>query len=377
MNISSFTKCANCGACINICPVRAISVEEKDLFYRPVVDEERCIDCGKCAELCPVEHLAPASNVTGAYSAVHKDQLTVSKSSSGGAFSALAENVLKKNGVVYGAVFDDSYKKIFFASTDEFDLESLRRSKYAESLVGEVFGEIKGKLEEGREVLFCGTPCQAAGLRAFLDRDYDNLLICDFSCGGLPSHKIYFDYLDSLESKYRAEISNVNFRPKTYGWRRHSISVCFENGKEYLRLAERDPYFSAFLNKQLSVRDYCLQCGFADNHRSDIILADFWLTEKITGKPDNDTGISLIITNTKKGEEAVSALEQMTLIPLDPREAGYNLKPRKPSADNIEIRKAYLEEFERSGSFAASAKYSTAKGISDLKLRVKEKLKKI
>lgn len=374
MNISSFTKCANCGACMNICPVEVISVEESGLFYRPAVDEERCINCGKCAERCPVEHLAPASNVIGAYSAVHKDPSTVSKSSSGGAFSALAENVLKKNGVVYGAVFDESFKKIIFASTDEFDLESLRRSKYTESLVGGVFKEIKQNLEKGRDVLFCGTPCQAAGLRAFLDRDYDNLLICDFSCGGLPSHIIYSDYLDSLESKYGAKITNVNFRPKTYGWRRYSILVRFENGKEYLRLADRDPYFSAFLHNKLNVRDYCLNCGFAENHQSDIILADFWLTEKITGKSDNDTGISLILTNTKKGEEAVAALDQMTLTPLDTEKASYNLKPRELSTDSIEIRKAYLEGFGCSGAFAAGTKYSTAKGISDLKLRVKEKI---
>ena len=198
-NISRFNGCSNCGACLNICPTKAIAVDNGGLFYEVGVDEKKCVDCGRCVEVCPWNNEREVQNLPAAYGGFAKDKETVAKSSSGGIFSAVADLILKKGGVVFGAVYSKDRHSVIFGSTDEFDLDEIRRSKYTESLVGNSFSEIKNILKTGRQVLFCGAPCQVAGLKRYLEKDYDNLLTCDFACGGFPSHKVFDDYLSALE----------------------------------------------------------------------------------------------------------------------------------------------------------------------------------
>lgn len=374
MNITSVSGCADCGACANICPAGAITVSENELFYRPEADTNKCVDCGKCLDVCPVRNQPEAVTVKGAYSVVSKDKALIKSSSSGGAMSALAENILQGGGVVFGAVYDKPRKKVIIGSTDEYPLDELRRSKYVESLAGASFAKIKSELESGRSVMFCGTPCQAAGLRRYLNRPYDKLLICDFVCGGLPSHKIYREYIESLEKRYGSVVTEVNFRPKTFGWRRYAVRISFANGKEYNRIAELDPYLSAFLHKKCSVRDNCLSCPFAEKHLSDITLADFWQSDKLTGIADDDTGISLLLTNTEAGEKAAASLDGVNKTKVDIDKAGYVLKPVSPSQSSLAVRESFLSEYKRSGIIKAGKKYCEVKGTDALKARAKEYL---
>ena len=375
MNISCITECANCGACSNTCPTGAITTLESGLFYKPQADEKKCVDCGLCLESCPKYRPMESPNVIGAYAVRHNDAAVICRSSSGGAFSALAEHVMEQGGVVFGAVFSKDFKKVVIDSTDACDLDALRRSKYTESLVGSAFSSVKRHLEQGRKVLFCGTPCQAAGLRAFLRQDYPNLLICDISCGGVSSHKMFSEYLDALEKRFRADVSGVNFRPKTFGWRKHAITVDFANGRRYQKLAVLDPYFSSFVFKRYSIRESCTSCSFSENHQSDIILSDFWKYKQIAQRDDDDTGISLVLTNTPKGEAVINALRNVQLDPVPIEDAKYNLKAHACSETYYEKRAAFFQEYERSGFVKAGEKLCSAKGKTALKAHIREILK--
>lgn len=372
MNISDFRKCANCGLCTAVCRRKAISIDESGLFYRPVVDIEKCVDCSECARLCPVNGSLPQSAPLSAYCARHKNADIVKRSSSGGAFTALADRTIADGGAVVSAAFSEDHRRVEFMTSDELPVDRFRRSKYVESLVSDAFSKVENLLEQGRSVLFCGTPCQIAGLKAFLGKDYEKLLCCDFICGGLPSHRMYEEYLDQLRDKYHADITQVNFRPKTLGWRVHALSVDFANQKTYRRHYGLDPFFSAFIAKHVNVRDYCTECKFPAYHQSDIILADCWLYEKISGESDN-AGVSLLIANTARGEAAISLLtDDMEISQISLERIAYAFEQHRPKDGYSSLRKAYLEEYAVSGVIGAGRKYTVFKGLSALKAHIRE-----
>ncbi len=350
MNITALDKCSNCAACVNVCARRAITVEEEGTFYSLHVNESLCNDCGACVKVCPVADVPRAYDVRQAWWGKHADDRVVEQSSSGGAFTAMADYVLRQNGVVFGACFDDDYQNVVIKSTEEVPLAALRKSKYVESLVGESFQEAKQYLREGRMVLFCGTPCQIAGLRRFLGKDYENLYTCDFSCGGTSSHGMYRVHLAELSRRYRSDIAHVDFRPKTYGWNVHALRVDFQNGKTYKMPAHLDPYCFGFVGKHLNTREYCYECRFEEHHESDVILADFWKYPTLIGKPHDNTGISLLLTNSEKGDRLLEAIRSdMVLEPLKTEDGSYNIRQRTYSEDFMNKRRQYLDAFEKSG----------------------------
>lgn len=364
-NISKFTTCANCGACYNACPKDAIRVIKDDILFKLSVDEDKCISCGKCVSVCPLNTFESHLDLRKAYGGWLNDPETVKLSSSGGAFSAIAEYVLNKNGIVYGAVFSDDRKEVIFRSTKEEDLDKIRRSKYVESQPQYTYRNIKSDLDTGVEVLFCGSPCQVAGLKRFLNNRYDNLITCDFACGGMASHKMYEDYLNTLEAKYHAKITSVNFRPKLYGWSLYSIKVDFTNGKSYRNVAMYDPYFYSFVYGRISIRENCLDCKFRENHYSDFVIADFWKWNTISELKNNERGISLIITNSDKGDTVLSEIKQkMTLVEIDLEEASYNCKVRpSPTKEYLAKREAFIKTYKDSGLVAAAISSGMRHGV--------------
>lgn len=172
-NISEFNKCANCGSCYNICPKNAISVLPDDLFYKLSVDEDKCTGCGICKNVCPVNIPKRAQNIMSAYAVVHNNEKIVKESSSGGAFSALAEWIIDRGGVVFGAAYSKDCTCVEMSFTEKVKLDDLRRSKYVESKVGYTFREVKTLLDGGKYVLYCGAPCQIAGLKRYLRKEYE------------------------------------------------------------------------------------------------------------------------------------------------------------------------------------------------------------
>ena len=357
MNISAFQACTNCGACSNLCPRDAITVEKDSMFYKPMVDESKCIHCGICSNRCPLNGKMEGYEPLYAYAGWHKLPQVVHNSSSGGAFHGLAEETIAHGGIVFGAAYTGDCREVHFVSSDEAELANLRKSKYVESLVGDSFQQVRTALMSGRKVLFCGTPCQVAGLYAFLGERPQDLLTCDFACGGLPSHRIYQDYLQELEQKNGAHVAAVDFRPKTHGWRRYAEQICFKNGKTYNRLGTEDPYLRSFLYGKYTVRNECLDCKFSDNHAADLTIADFWLNTRISGR-DNPDGVSLILCNTIKGKEAVVRIwDQYEIWEVPVAEAAYNHKKTETAQEQKNKHTAFIRLCAEKGLSEACAQY--------------------
>ena len=371
-NIANWDKCSNCGACINACPFDALYLDKNSLFYTVKVEPNKCVNCGKCIRVCPTMQNKKTDAPLSAWWGYALNEQTVKCSSSGGIFSVVADYILRENGIVYGAAFSEDCKEVVITSSDHVPLDALRRSKYVESLVGNSFRSVRKELETGRLVLYCGTPCQIAGLKSFLNTDYPNLYTCDFACGGLSSHLIYQDHLRLLEERYNSKVKTVNFRPKNYGWSIYSISVHFENGKKYEVPGVLDPFLCSFLREHVNVRDYCYECKFAEQHASDLILADFWKFKEIVGQTHDNTGISLVLVNSEKGQYLLNQVKSaMTLSEVDLNKASYNLRSPDYPVSLMELREKYLEEFKRSGVLQAAKVIKKPEGFAAAKIRVK------
>ena len=224
-------ECVGCGACENVCPVKAISMQENEEgFLYPVVDSDLCVSCNKCNHVCPVQKNEKKAVVSKAYAAWNKDDAILRGSSSGGVFSILAQYVLRKGGVVCGAAFDEGNVVKHILVENAADLEKLRGSKYVQSEIGHIFVQIKDLLKSGRQVLFSGTPCQVAGLNSYLEKDFDNLLTVDVACHGVPSPKVWQKYIFELGK----DVSQFNFRDKR-AVGKNLVFHIFPVSKKYMR----------------------------------------------------------------------------------------------------------------------------------------------
>lgn len=306
--------CTGCSACAQICPRDCISMEaDPEGFLRPVIHTGQCVDCGLCAKSCPVLTPETPQHTPAAWAARAKDETIRSASSSGGIFTLLAERILEQGGVVFGAGFTADFEVAHMAVETKDALANLRGSKYVQSRTGDSFRQAKAYLDAGRMVLFSGTPCQIAGLRRFLGKPCSNLITQDIICHGVPSPSAWHQYLRQLEKKYRAPVSDVNFRHKEPGWRSNSIRIRFENGRICQRLRSRDPYMRSFL-ADLTLRPSCYACVFKQDARvSDFTLADFWGIQHCIPEMDDDRGISLVICHTERAEALLDSIRDRTV----------------------------------------------------------------
>lgn len=317
MSISLPTdNCCGCSACENICPQKCINLtENKDGFYYPQIMKADCINCGLCAETCPVNAVDNKNKTQKqsdivAYAAYADDDKLRSKSTSGGIFSLLAEQIIKSDGVVFGAAFSSDRKSVrHIAATNNEELSALRASKYLQSLIGNAYTEAKQYLSTGKKVLFSGTPCQIAGLKRFLHKDYDKLLCVDIICHGVPSPKAWKAYIKDCEKKYQKNIKDACFVDKSSGWHNRSIAINFGDDSVYKKLQKDNPYMKAFIN-DICLRNSCSDCRFKSSNRdSDITLGDFWGVGNFCPQMDDNKGTSLVILNTQKGKDALEGIK--------------------------------------------------------------------
>lgn len=301
------SKCCGCNACGDICPKDAITFKtDIEGFWYPEVNMERCIDCGLCEKACPELHVDELKKndyekpVTIA--AINKNMRVRWDSTSGGAFSALADVMYGQEGYVSGAVYNEDFSVRNFISDNPDDLVRLRSSKYLQSNAEGLYKEIRDLLRKGEKVLACGTPCQMAALRSFLRKDYDNLIIVDFICRGVNSPKVYRKYLDSLEQKYGGKVVYVKAKNKELGWRNLTRKVVFDNGKVYYGVRMDDDFRRGY-HTNVFCRPSCYACQYKGFPRiADITIADYWGIEKVDKNLDNNIGTSMILLNSKKGE---------------------------------------------------------------------------
>ncbi|MCQ4948359.1 Coenzyme F420 hydrogenase/dehydrogenase, beta subunit C-terminal domain [Bittarella massiliensis (ex Durand et al. 2017)] len=298
--------CTGCTACSNVCPQQCISfLEDEEGFLYPNVDESFCVECGKCKAVCPVKKERgdiPDENNIKVFACVNKDKKVLKESSSGGVFSLLAQKTIEKGGVVFGAAFNECWDVCHISITDSDEIFKFRGSKYVQSNMGDAFSSVKNFLNQGRQVLFSGTPCQIAGLNSYLGREYTNLVTCDFICTGVPSPKVFRAYRTHYERKFQEPILKISFRDKKYGWDAFSMVLC-GTSKEYRKIRFFDPYIQAQYS-HISLRPACYHCQFKKcNSNSDIKLADYWYVSQVHPEIAARDGVSLVIINGPKGQK--------------------------------------------------------------------------
>ena len=303
IRIDNKKNCTGCSACSQICPKNCIAMEMDDEgFLYPKVDMGKCIKCNRCEMICPVlNHPDYTDHVLGAYAGYSQNIEERMTSSSGGLFSLVANKILDEKGIVYGATLDDDHICSHMAIKKHDELYMLRGSKYVQSIIGNSYREIEDYLKKGKRVLFSGTACQCAGLKAFLGKDYENLLIIDVLCHGVPSPKVFKRYLQNMELLYGARVKKIYFRSKTYSWKDYSVKVIFDNNSKYEKRSKDDEFMHLFLS-DICLRPSCHECQFKKLERpSDITLGDAWGIQRTMPELDDDMGTSVIIIHTQRG----------------------------------------------------------------------------
>ena len=370
-------ECCGCGACKAVCPVNAIKMQEDRYgFVMPAVDKSLCIGCGKCSRVCAfasAEKYKSSDLPVKAYAAAVKDEALLKGSASGGVFAGAASRIIDEGGVVFGAAMDRKFNVRHIGIRSKDKLHFLQGSKYTQSDASEVYAQVKSCLSSGRKVLFSGTPCQAAALKAFLGGDHDGLYTIDLICHGVGNNRMFRDDVKYLSGRYGSEIRRVSFRSKRNGWG-SSGDIVLDNKVIGFSPANSPYYYFYYIDSSI-MRESCYNCPFAAEKRvGDITIGDFWRIGTLfpTLDADSKKGISCIIVNTPKGQELTELLRNdMKYYETSPDEVvrrnGNLRSPSRPAANRETILKLYSE----GGYDAVSRFYLSSARLQRVKLRVK------
>lgn len=358
--------CVGCGACVDVCYRHAISWKIDDEgFWYPDTDLYKCTDCGLCETVCPVinsEKLNKTNiDAPAVYAAYHKDPKTRFSSTSGGLYSAFAEQMIEQQGYIGGAVWTHNLQAKQIVSNKPEDLIRLRGSKYFQSDSTGLFIEIKSLLNKGEKVLICGCPCQMAAIRSYLKKDYPNLLILDFICNSINSPKVFKKYIKNLESQYGSRVISYHPKSKEYGgWHNFAFKATFEDGQVYAKKKTDDDFTHCFIGSHVAARPCCFECRFKKIPRvADITIADFWGIEKINPEMDSPNGTSLVIINNSKGENFFEQIKDKIIYTKQTlEEASYsNLNLYRNIPPSAVDRKIFFNLLNYNG-FSEAVKYS-------------------
>lgn len=317
IRIKKKEECCGCNLCAEICPTKCITMQADDEgFLYPQCNEKACISCGRCERICPVlnKKPLPLNSHRKAFAAINNDETIRLSSSSGGLFTAIAEQVLGRKGVVCGVAFNENFETVHTFVENENDLSKFRGSKYVQSRVGDAYKRVLEFLKAGRYVLFSGTPCQIAALKAFLGRDYETLVTVDLICLGVFSPMIWKKYIGyRKENDSLAPIEFISFRSKIGGGI-SNFRVEYGDGTVYQKPSNQDPMWRAY-NAKICLRPSCHDCVFRNRERdSDITLADFWGIEKVLPDFSDGCGVSLVISHSPRGQAILETLIENDLI---------------------------------------------------------------
>lgn len=323
MQLCEKNLCTGCSACASVCPYGCISMEsDSEGFLRPVADASRCTGCGLCAKACPVLNAVKGSQLPEAYAAKNKDETVRAVSTSGGVFTLLAEHVLSRGGVVFGAAFDADFKVEHRLVDQPEQLAALRGAKYAQSDLGRTFRQVQEQLSQGKQVLFSGTPCQVAGLRAFVGREDANLLLVDLVCHGAPSPAVWEKYV-----AWRSEQMADGHRPVTVshvskdaGWTAYAMDIRWPFGRNYTASDREDPFLRAYRG-DLCLRPSCHRCSFKGlNRPADFTLGGYWGVGKQVPSMNDHKGTSVVLVHSDKAKALWAQLAPaMATHPVDVR----------------------------------------------------------
>ncbi len=314
IKIKDKKECSGCAACSQACPSGCIKMmKDPEGFTYPVVIREKCSDCGVCERVCPIQNRGLETEfckIPETYAAVNKKKSE--GSSSGGIFPLLSSYVLDKGGIVFGAAMSKSCEKVVHMGVEETEsLRFLQGSKYVQSDIENTFILARKELEKGRFILFSGTPCQIAGLKSYLKRDYDTLLTVEVICHGVPSPLLWRKYIHYVKSKLKASIENVDFRHKNIrDVKELMMYIKATNGRIYKDYEDNDPFYCFFLNNYC-LRPSCYSCHFKScNHLADITIGDFWGIEHVAPEFPKGEKVSLVLLHSEKGKNVFELLKK-------------------------------------------------------------------
>ena len=348
----NYEKCTACGACVQKCPKNCIELKSDDNgFLYPSVNTTECIGCGLCDKVCPIGKHANETKTSMAYACVAVEDSMLIQATSGGVFGAIAIYVLDKGGVVYGCAYTDHLQATHIRIDNAESLSALFGSKYVQSNTRDTYKECEEDLKSRKQVLYSGTPCQIAGLKKYLQKDYTNLLTVDLVCHGVSSQTYFDKYIEFLEKEEGAVCTNYNFRSKkNAGWSVAGIaSFKTDSGKTF---DKKQYYFSNYYYYYYLAcsiyRESCYSCEYANLNRvGDFTLGDFWGAEGLNIPFNVEKGCSLVLLNNKV---AALLFEKLNLqkyeVPLDTA-IKYNKQLSNPSRaryDRNELLREYREE---------------------------------
>ena len=344
-----FEKCTGCGACVQRCPKQCISWVQREFGFRyPQIDKEACINCGLCEKVCPIDKMVEAPAVQKTYAAVHRNSEVLAKSTSGGAFTAIADVIFAQGGIVYGAAMLDDMQVKHIRTSSKDDFEGLRSSKYLQSDTRTTYQMVEQDLKQGKTVLYSGTPCQIDGLKNFLGKDYENLYTADIVCHGVGSQDYFDKYMDFARERY-GKIKALRFRSKEYaGWSCGGVVVVGTSNSEK-KIPYRDfdnYYYSYFLSGDI-YRKCCYSCKYANTKRvGDLSLGDYWGVEALHLPLETENGCSLLLANNERAVKFLEMIDDLYKIETTVEQAAHCNKQLNEPSRLPESRKKRIEEYE-------------------------------
>lgn len=346
----NYENCTGCGACVQRCPKQCISWTTKEFDFRyPQVDEATCINCGLCEKVCPIDKELKAPIVQKAYAAVHKDSSVLGKSTSGGAFTALADAIFSQGGVVYGAAMLNGMQVKHIRTENRTALAELRSSKYLQSDTGTTYQMVEQDLKQGKVVLYSGTPCQIDGLKCFLRKEYENLYTADIVCHGVGSQAYFDKYMEFAKERY-GKIKVLRFRSKEYaGWSCGGVVVVVGTSNSEKKIPYRDfdnYYYSYFLSGDI-YRKCCYSCKYANTKRvGDFSLGDYWGVEALNLPLQTENGCSLLLVNNERAEKLLETIVDLDKVETTIEQAAHCNKQLNEPSRLPESRQKRIEEYE-------------------------------
>lgn len=345
-----YEKCTGCGACVQRCPKRCISWTQREFGFRyPQIDKDACVNCGQCEKVCPIDKALDVSAEQKAYAAVHKDDEVLAKSTSGGAFTAIADAVFAQGGIVYGAAMLDGMQVKHIRTSGKDDFEGLRSSKYLQSDTGTTYQMVEQDLKQGKTVLYSGTSCQIDGLKNFLGKDYENLYTVDIVCHGVGSQAYFDKYMDYARERY-GKIKALRFRSKEYaGWSCGGDVVVVDSSDCLKKIPYRDfdnYYYSYFLSGDI-YRKSCYSCKYANTNRvGDFTLGDYWGVEALNLPLQTENGCSLLLVNNRHAMQLLDEIESLDRVETTVEQAAHCNKQLNAPSKLMDSRQNRIGEYE-------------------------------
>ncbi len=365
--------CSGCGACGYACSVNAIHFEQDENgFLCPTINYSKCVDCGKCINICPMKQETSYFTKTDVlqYAVKCKDNDIRERSRSGGVFSMLSDIILEEGGCIFGAVFDEQFNVYHSLATDKIQRNLMCGSKYVQSDSTKIYELLEEKISKNKPVLFTGTPCQVAAVANLFDQSkYNNLVLCDFICHGVPSPKLWTSYLNWCEKKYKGKVINASFRDKNkFGWSSHIENVNI-NGKDIWSMRYKNLFYS---NECL--RNSCYSCPYTRIERvSDFTIGDYWGIEDIDPEFNDEKGISIVFIRTEKAKNLFDKFKEKSyyINTSNCKPPHYNLY--NPTERPI-TRDSFWKDFNSKGFEYVSKKYGGYDLLRRIKIRMVKKI---